>query len=612
MRANKWCKGLTAFLAACMLAGMHSSSAAASDYKLGYNTNASENDYVFTTKSPKGTIGKSMSIPFRIRATDEDMENLRISLLQTNEFQQIEERGNGDYSVDYYPFEIMETTFVAKSVGTIKKDNVKSVSLSARVRRDALQGYYSIPVLLEWDGGSDTDYINVWISTSSTSGADEEEDKKEGNYFVVGENQPTPRGVYPNVMDYTVNFRNKRETTAQDVTVSMQLSEDDAKFPFEINDGNYDRTFERVQPGETVSAPYSMAIRKDSYTGYYPIKYTITFRLSSEGDLHTEEGTFYVHIVSKDKEDDLGDFNANDRTRARLIVESYHTVPEKIYAGDEFELILNMKNASTSVPASNILFNLESEKVSDSAVFTTESGTSSLVVDNMAPGQTTEVRARFTARAGVDQRSYAITVKEKYDSPEFKNAEESIVVDIPVKQYARLSTSTIDVMPDSLTVGSESNVMFGINNTGKVILYNVTVTFEADSIKTTDAYVGNIKPGETGNVDTMLTGVAPTLDEGTVRIRIDYEDENGVPAEPVEKELTLMVMEEMEQNWDDAGAAMDAGSMDAEAAPSFWSKYKFLVIAGVVAAAGIAAAVVIRIRKKRKAAREEDVDDEIS
>ena len=89
----------------------------------------------------------------------------------------------------------------------------------------------------------------------------------------MGENQPTPQGVYPNVMDYTVNFRNKRETTAQDVTVSMQLSEDDAKFPFEINDGNYDRTFERVQPGETVSAPYSMAIRKDSYTGYYPIKY---------------------------------------------------------------------------------------------------------------------------------------------------------------------------------------------------------------------------------------------------------------------------------------------------------------------------------------------------
>lgn len=611
MRPMKMRKGLIILWMTALMAAALPANAMASSYQLGYNTNASDNDYISTTKAPRGRIGKSMSISFRIRATDEDMNNLKVSLQQTNDFQQIEERGNGDYTVDYYPFEIMETTFLAKSVGNIKKGNIKSVSLSANVRRDAQQGYYSIPIYLEWDGGSDTDYINVWISTDTSSGADDEEDTKEGNYFVIGENQSTPRGIYPNVMDYTVNFRNKRNTTAQDVTVSMQLSEDDTKFPFEINDGNYDRTFERVQSGETVSASYSMAIRKDSYSGYYPIKYTITFRLSSEGDLHKEEGTFYVHIISKDKEDDLRDFDANDRTKARLIVDSYYTVPEQIFAGDEFELVLNMKNASTSVPASNILFNLESEKVSDSAVFTTESGSSSMVVNDLGAGQSTEVRAKFTARAGVDQRSYAITIKEKYDSPEFKNAEESIVVDIPVKQYAKLSTSTIDVMPDSMTVGSESNVMFGINNTGKVILYNVTATFESDSIKTTDAYVGNIKPGETGNVDVMLTGINPTMDDGTVKISISYEDENGVAADPVEKELTLFITEEVDESFD-MNMDMEAGAMDAQASPSFWSKYKVLIIAGAVAAAGAGVTAVVVIRKKRRAAKEEDVDDEIS
>ena len=590
--------------------------ALAADYRLGYSTDASQNDYIFTTKSPKGSVGKTMTISFRIRATDEDMENVRVRLSETDDFQQWEERGNGDYTVDYYPFEITENTFVSKSVGNIKKGSVKSASLSARVRRDALQGYYSIPILIEWDGGNDIDYINIWISTSSSSEDDEEDEKKEGSYFVIGENQSTPRGTYPNVMDYTVNFRNKRETTAQDVTISMQLSEDDTKFPFEINDGNYDRTYERVAYGETVSVPYSMAIRKDSYTGYYPIKYTITFRLSSEGDLHTEEGTFYVHITSKDKEDDLGDFDANDRTRARLIVDSYYTVPEQIYAGEAFELVLNMKNASKNVGASNILFNLESEKVSDSAVFTTESGTSSMVVDDMGPGQSAEVRTVFTARAGVDQRSYSITIKEKYDSPEFKNAEESIVVDIPVKQYARLSTSNIDVMPDSITTGAESNVMFGINNTGKVILYNVTATFSADSIKPVETYVGNIKPGETGNVDTMLTGLSPTMDDGTVKVTITYEDENGVAAEPVEKELTLMVMDDSQNMmWDESmmGGEMD-GAMEAEStgAKAVFQKYGILI--GIAAAVLIAVAVVvvIRIRKKRKAAKEEDIDDEIS
>jgi len=590
-----------------------SATALASDFNIGYNTNASNNDYVFTTKAPRGRIGSSMSISFRIRATGEDMKNLKVSLMETTDFQMIEQRGNGDYTVDYYPFEITETTFKAKSIGDIKAGNTKNVSLSANVRRDAKQGYYSIPLYLEWDGGSDTDYINIWISTDTSSSTEDEEDKKEGNYFVIGENQSTPRGVYPNVLNYTVNFRNRRSTTAQDVTIHMELSEDNAKFPFEINDGNYDRTFARVQPDETVSASYSMAIRKDSYTGYYPIKYTITFRLSSEGDLHTEEGTFFVHIVSKDKEDDLRDFDANDRTKARLIVDSYYTIPETIYAGDEFELVLNMKNASTSVPASNILFNLESEKVSDSAVFTTETGSSSLVVNSLAAGQSTEVRARFVARAGVDQRSYAITIKEKYDSPEFKNAEESIVVDIPVKQYARLSTSTIDVMPGSIAVGSESNVMFGINNTGKVILYNVTVAFEGDSIKTTDAYVGNIKPGETGNVDTMLTGITPTTDDGTIKIRIQYEDENGVAAEPVEKELTLTVTEDMGDELDmglDPG--LGAGAVDTEGGLSYWDKYKALIVAGAVAVVAAGIIIALRVRKKRKAAKEEDVDDEIS
>ena len=580
------------------------------DYNLGYSTNPSENDYIYTTRTPRGRIGKSMTISFRIRATDSDMENVRVRLAQTDDFQQIEERGSGDYIVDYYPFEIMETTFVAKSVGDVSQGKTKSTSLSAQVRRDAGQGYYSIPILIEWDGGEDIDYVNIWISTD-TSDDSEEDTEAEGVYFVVGENQSTPRGAYPNVMNYTVNFRNKRDITAQDVTIHMELSEDDTKFPFEINDGNYDRYYERIGYGETVAVPYSMAIRKDSYTGYYPIKFTVTFRLSSEGDLHTEELLFYVHITSKDKEDDLGDFDANDRVRARLIVDSYYTVPEVVYAGDEFDLVMNMKNASTNVPASNILFTLESEKVDDSAVFTTESGSSSIVVDSLGPGQSTEVRARYTARAGVDQRSYAITIKEKYDSPEFKNAEESISVDIPVKQYARLTTSNIEVMPASITVGSESNVMFGINNTGKVILYNVTVSFLGDSINPVDSYVGNIKPGETGNVDAMLSGVAPTMDDGTITISITYEAENGVLAEPVTKEMNLMVTEDMsmDEMWDPA--MTDPSLMEEE--PSFWEKYGLFVGLGA-AAALIAAVVVIRkLRAKKKAKEEEEeIDDEIS
>ncbi len=167
------------------------------------------------------------------------------------------------------------------------------------------------------------------------------------------------------------------------------------------------------------------------------------------------------------------------------------------------------------------MFSLESEKVTDSAVFTTESGSSSVVVNSMGAGEVTELTIHMLSKAGIDQRSYYLKIKETYDSPEFKNASEEVSIDIPIKQVAKLNTGTIEVMPDSINVGSETNIMFPINNTGKVILYNVMVAFEADSINMTDTYVGNIKPGETGNVDVMVTGAAPTEDDGKIKIRTE-------------------------------------------------------------------------------------------
>ena len=185
-----------------------------------------------------------------------------------------------------------------------------------------------------------------------------------------------------------------------------------------------------------------------------------------------------------------------------------------------------------------------------------------------------------------------------------------MVVDIPVFQHARINTGTIEIMPESINVGSESNVMFSINNTGKVLLYNVMAKFEADSIQTTDSYVGNIKPGETGNVDVMISGVAPTADDGKVKITITYEDENGNET-ALEKEMTLYVTEEIPMDFDDSMA----GNFDDIPAenPSFFSKYKLIILPAAALAVIVVAVIIVRKRKKKKAAQEEDeTDDEIS
>lgn len=571
---------------------------------------------VSSDKITRGKTGKSLSVSFRIRNnTGRDLEDLSIGFDISGG--DIWDEDSEDMKYGYsFPFEqtgSLNDTDNPKNIGRLGKDKERTVSLTGQVRRDLSEGYYKVPVVVmdkdgSWLGWED---LRVWISKST--GTDDDDDDENKTYdFVLGEGQSTPRGVYPNVMNFAMNLRNNSPATVYNVKASIVLDSDTTKFPFEINDANYDRMFEKIEKEETVPLDYSFAIRKDAYSGYYPVAMKIFYSTSSTGDeLETYEASFYVYVENKEKEDEKGDFNEHDRTKARVIVDGFVTNPQTIIAGEEFDLSLNIKNASTNITATNLLFTFESEKVTDSAVFTTESGSSSIAMDSLGPGATKEIKLRLASKPGIDQRSYGLKVIAKFDSPEFKNAEESMTVDIPIKQIARLNTGTFDIMPESINVGDESNIMFGINNTGKVILYNVMVKFEADSIRTTDAYVGNIKPGETGNVDCMVTGEAPTTDDGIVKVTISYEDENGEVSSE-EKELRLYVTEEVMMDDINVGNFEDLPMEE----PSFFSQYKNIIIpAGIGAAVVllIVVTVLVKRHRKKKAARDdEDMDDEIS
>lgn len=606
-------KGVVWLLAVLMVIGAIPGQAFA-QYDLSKNT------YIDVKKTPSGKTGENVTINMVFTNNgNNDLSNVAVRFdrdLAEQEYQAKEDTDSETkYSGEIFPFEITSSTFDNKKLGTVKSGASKNFTITARARRDIAEGYYLVPLEVVTDASKKDDgayatyeKVNIWITKSSST---TESGSKEGTIqFELGENQNTPFASYPDPMNFNMNIRNSSNMTAFDVNIRMGLNQDSTKFPFDINDGNYTKHYDRIGGGETVEIPYSMNIRKDVYSGYYPITYTIEYRDSTEGDIQKAEEIYYVKVQNKEKEEATGDFNANDRTKARIIVDGFQTNPETVFAGNEFELILHMKNASEQVGASNILFNLESEKLTDSAVFTMDSGASSIAVNALPAGQSKDIKVKLRAGAGVDQRTYAITINEKYDSPEFKNAEEKVIVNIPVKQASRLNAGNIEVMPDTIPVGSETNVMFPINNTGKVLLYNVMVAFEGDSIQQANAYVGNIKPGETGNVDTMITGAAPTTDDGKVKVLITYEDENGVVSAPIEKEITLTVTQPEEQNPDTGGS----GEIPAVTEPTGLSRYGKILIPGVIIvliAGAFGTVVLLKRRKRIKEASGEEKDNEI-
>lgn len=578
------------------------------------------NGTITVTKVPRGKAGNKISIKMTIHNTAEKGDNsfktIRLAnayeyeRFMTDSFGESDDEGDsGDlYWYDKsFPFEADSNTFKNKAID-IKPGSSKSVTLTYKLRRDLSAGYYQAFFFID---DSLKVGVNLWVSAYDGSSTEEDDNTKLDYDFSIGDNQQTPYAGYNQVMNFGVNLTNTGLKKVYDVRVDMQLDADITKFPFDINEGNYNRKMGDMEPGQMVTVPYSMMVRENVKSGFFPIHYLVTYREEEGGEFSDPvDKVFYVRVKGKDDDELSADAGEQDRTKSRIIVDSFETIPAEIYAGQPFELRVRMKNASSDVSASNIMFTFASEEVENTPIFTSESGSTSVVVNNMAPGATADLSMVFKAAPTAEQKSYRMTIQEQYDSPEFKNAKEEVKIALPVKQEPRLNTSTIDVMPDAIEVGSETNVMFGINNTGKVILYNVMARFEADSIQSADAYVGNIKPGETGNVDTMLTAIAPTTDDGKVKIIISYEDENGVVSE-TEKEMLLNVSEAFSDDGMDGMDGMDNGmDADADAAQAGGAGRiaPMLVIAALV---GAGVGVVVWKRKKKKIAEEKALEGEL-
>ena len=629
---------MATFLAACMLMG----AVPATAFAAKETTEAAEtipqvyrmdddNDTVRLVigKTPTLYIGKNGRVSVTLMNMEEkDWIETEIWIASEDDFRnhysdeitKTEDRDSEESSIvqsmkTIYPFEVTDSLNRHYKVGHVNKKAKKTVNLNVNVKKGLEEGYYPILIYIskraQGEDGMSSEYaktIMAWIETKKTTGTSEtNEDNSEPVAFALGENQSTPSANYSEVMNFDVNVRNTGYKTAYDVRVDMELSEDIAKFPFEINDGNYDRQMGNMNPDQTVAVPFSMAVREKAKSGYYPIKFKIRYRENENGNFAAPiEDTFYVRVYGKDEDDSLdSEAGENERTKARIIVDSFETDPAEIYAGQDFTLKVRMKNASNSIAASNILFTFESETVSDSPVFTTVNGSNSVVVNSLAPGASDTLTIKFSSSPTAEQRSYTITINEQYDSPEFKNAKEAVKIAVGLKQEARLNTGTIEVMPDAISVGEESNVMFSINNTGKVMLYNVNAVFEADSIQKNECYVGNIEPGKSGNVDTMINGIAPTTDDGKVKLSITYEDENG-KVSTVEKEIQLMVNED--QSMDESNVDDTWSSDDVQPEPSTTDKLKHLAIPVGIVGVVLAAVILVVIRRKKKKA---GMDDEI-
>lgn len=431
-------------------------------------------------------------------------------------------------------------------------------------------------------------------------------------FLIVGDLYDTPTVKYGENALIILPIYNMDETWIDDVTVTAVTSQDVNEWPFEISKTGYVERITEI-PGskskeEAIAnrreVHFNLKARENVLTGYYKLDFNVLYRRN--GGIETATLSTYVKMIGAPGSGEVGADTNGKASTPRIIVTGFETDPGEVYAGDTFKLTIHVQNTSKRTTVSNIEFDMQAAKEGDSekttyAAFLPTSGSNTVFVDSIAPGGTTDLVIEMTARAELIQKPYVLDVKMNYEDAQFNAYESTASVSIPIKQESKFDISTPEVMPDNITVGDQSNVMFSIYNTGKTTLYNVQVKYEADSVSGGECFVGKIEAGATGNVDSMVNGEMPTMDDGTVKAVIYYEDEAG-NVFTREETITLFVSEGMMDEM-----PIDMGMMEEETKGPGAGRY--VLIAILIIGAAVAAVVIFRIRKKKKQAAEMLAED---
>lgn len=451
--------------------------------------------------------------------------------------------------------------------------------------------------------------------TSESSGDDDEEDDDSNDdnnedpiinpdhFLMVGGSWVTPVANAGSTVSIVLPVVNMGKTMVTDAVVTPVLSTDTTAWPFEITNSNYSQRIDDLPGTDTGmndmdrrrELTWELKTRSDVGSGYQKLSFDVRYR-DSDGESQTTTLDTYIQLKG------TAGVGADGKSSVpRVIVTGFETNPETVHAGESFMLTLHLKNTSTATSVNNMMFEIEAavegkDEETTYAAFLPTAGSSTIFVDRMEKNGTKDIQIELEAKADLSQKPYALDVNMSYEDEHVNAYTSTSSVSIPVKQEARVDISQPEVMPSSISVGSEANIMFNIYNMGKTKLYNVQVKTEGDTVSGGDAFVGNLDSGATGAVDMYVTGQSATMDDGVIKLQISYEDEAG-ESTSIEKEISLFVSEAMMDDGMMDDGMMDDGMMEEEGNTG---NYYIAVVIIVLLAAAAAAVTVFMKRKKKK------------
>ena len=376
-----------------------------------------------------------------------------------------------------------------------------------------------------------------------------DKDKLQTKYDITLVSKPAAQDKMDGTVDLRLYLAYQGNQDLNDAPISYirvepVIPEDTKNFPFELDSSSYVKDFAdlidvRDKDGEIVETyfDFPFRVKKDAVNGTYAIQFKVYHLFANTNLQETTPAetdiTTYVQIrygKEPEEEEKPEETPVPDPSTAILLLEDYTMNPQEVKAGEEFDLTLRIRNTSDRT-VTDVKSTLEEAK----STIVPVNGTNSFFIERIKAGETVEktIRVRATPSAGVEPVS--LTLKNEFVQEDAAKTSQD-TFSLPIVQVANLSLDTPNY-PIDCYQGESFNLMMNLYNKGRTTLYNVSVTFESDTMSADENYyAGNMESGSTREYDVMITPNADASGQVDGEIVVTYEDEDGNQTELKEDE----------------------------------------------------------------------------
>lgn len=414
-----------------------------------------------------------------------------------------------------------------------------------------------------------------------------------------GMDSPYKSGYVPTVKDSTAVIVLPLIATGSfidnELTVTPNLgTTSNSPFIYE----NYQKTVtldEYDISGEKVSAwlvRFDLPLSDNRYNGVYPVTVTAEGR-TPNGTAVTQMFTVYVTIT--DGTDPNYVPEVTPEPQPKLIIESYSFNPSTVNAGDDFELVVKLKNTSDTYN----IYNMTVTARCDSLNFTSLNASDVTYIAKLQSGETVDIPLKYKTDVLTTAGKYNISLDFAYENYNAQTYASSGAATVKIDQLLELEM-TMPQVPDSAAAGETIPMAFQILNLSRGTAYNVRCKISGLGLfPSGTAFIGNMAGGSEGNGKTnvflgsfsMTDGYTGTEKYGrtTGTATLLYENEDGVEFSE-EYLFGITILEPVI-----TAAAEISADKEAETAGQWWVSVVILAVIGVCI---ITAAVIVKRRRR--------------